>query len=304
MAGTVELGPGEIEVRLEVAGLCGSDRAGFVRGMNPEGQQLPGFPVHECLGTVLRAPDDPSLVGKRAIAIPIHDAGLVERFAAPLTSTHVVGGVLPDKITLLAQPLATVLAAVDRLPDIRGARAAVVGLGPIGLMFGFVLRQRGVASIDGFDRRDRTGAPLVDAFDRIGTRHGGARAYDLVVDAVGHNPVVVNQCIELSDQRGILLAFGVPDDDVYPINYKAFFRRNMALIANVQPHWQTYLPRGEDYLMRHPTLGALVTDIFDVTDAQQAFHAAFLEDAPARGKVAISADSWLSTQGSVALGVL
>ena len=286
--------PGQVEVRLELAGLCGSDRPGFVQGLDKHGERPAGFPTHECLGTILRAPDEPRLVGKRAIAIPVHDAGLLERFVAPVTSAYVVSGSLPDEIAILAQPLATVLAAVDRLPDPRGARGAVVGLGPIGLMFGYVLRQLGVASIDGFDRRDRTGAPLVEAFDQIGVWAAESGGYDLVVDAVGHNPAIVNECIEMSGKRGVLLAFGVPDDDVYPLRYQTFFRKNMTIVANVQPRWTTYLPAGENYLVRHRALGDLVTDVFDVADAQQAFTAAFLEDAATRGKVLLRADSWQS----------
>ena len=58
--------------------------------------------------------------------------------------------------------------------------------------------------------------------------------------------------------------------------------------------WTTYLPAGEDYLINHRALGSLVTDVFDVADAQQAFTAAFLEDAATRGKVLLRADSWQS----------
>lgn len=78
------------------------------------------------------------------------------------------------------------------------------------------------------------------------------------------------------------------------MNADGYDRKNMTIVANVPPRWTTHLPAGEDYLINHRALGSLVTDVFDVADAQQAFTAAFLEDVPARGKVLIRADSWES----------
>jgi L-iditol 2-dehydrogenase len=286
-----DLAPGEIRVRLELAGLCGSDRPGFIWGGNPCGEQPAGFPTHECIGTVVDSSGDPALIGRKVIAIPNHDAGLSEFFHAPMSRVHVLRHDMPNKAAILAQPLATILAAVERLGDIRGARAAVLGLGPIGLMFGYVLREMGVASLAGFDWQDRSHAPLVSCFDRIG-KDMGQDAFDLVVDAVGHDPELVNLAIRSTAHRGTVLAFGVPDDDIYPLNYKAFFRKCLALIANVQPDWQIYLPKAEDFMAAHPDLGNLVTHQFDVSHAQKAFETAFVDEDSSRGKVLIAPSSW------------
>ena len=287
-----ELGTDEVEVRLELAGICGSDRPGFVHGVDQVGERPVGFPTHECVGTVVRSSGDPSLVGKRVIAIPNRDAGLSQLFHAPIFKTHPLRSTLPIQTVILTQPLASVLAALDRLGDLTGKTAAVIGLGPIGISFGYVMRTMGVASLVGFDPRDRGTAPLAHVFDKIGGAPAAGEEFDIVVEAVGHNLDVVNVAIEAAAYRGTVLFFGVPDEDVYPFKFKKFFRKCLNLVANVQPHWQTYLPRAEEFLVAHPGLGALVTDVIPVEEAHLAFETAFLNDETGHGKVLISVDGW------------
>jgi threonine dehydrogenase-like Zn-dependent dehydrogenase len=287
-----EIGPDEVEVRLELAGICGSDKPGFIEGVDKVGERPFGFPTHECVGTVVRSSGDPSLVGKRVIAIPNRDAGLSQLFHAPIFKTHTLGSSLPMETAILAQPLATVLAALDRLGDVSGKSAAVIGLGPIGISFGYALRALGVAFLAGFDPRDRTTAPLAHVFDKIASAPAVGEEFDLVVEAVGHNREVVNLAVETASFRGTVLYFGVPDEDIYPFQFKKFFRKCLSLVANVQPDWQAYLPRAEEYLIEHAGLGALVTDVVPVEEAHRAFETAFLSDEPGHGKVLISVDRW------------
>ena len=60
-----------------------------------------------------------------------------------------------DVDAVVAQPLACVICAVDRLGDVAGQRAVVLGQGPIGLMFDQVLASRG-ATVTGVDPVDRS----------------------------------------------------------------------------------------------------------------------------------------------------
>jgi len=289
-----DLGSDEVEVRLELAGICGSDKPGFFHGVDKAGGRPVGFPTHECVGTVVRSSGDQSLVGKRVIAIPNRDAGLGELFHAQISKTHVLSSGLPIGTVILAQPLATVLAALDRLGDVTGKSAAVIGLGPIGISFGYVLRTMGVASLSGFDLQDRSEAPFAGLFDEIRRAPEAGEEFDIVVEAVGHDLEVVNTAVEATVKRGTVLFFGVPDDDIYPFAFKRFFRKCLTLIANVQPHWQTYLPRAEDFLVEHPDLGNIVTDVIPVEEAHVAFETAFVHPLPSRGKVLISVDGWTS----------
>ena len=286
------LEPGQVCVRIELASICGTDKPGFLSGTDPKGHKQPGFPSHECLGIVISAPGEDSLVGKRVISIPNDDAGLKEIFIASREKTHLINTDLPSEVVILAQPLATILAALDRLTDLKGKTVAIVGLGPIGLMFGFVLESLGVSKIVGFDLRDRTGAPLLDVFNEIHTSYDKHATFDVVIEAVGHDQEVVNQAIELTKDFGTILIFGVPDDEVYQFNFSRFFRKRLSLIANVSPNWPEYFPKAEKFLENNPQLSKIVTHRFDVDSIQQAYETAFTNQVSNSGKMSISMEYW------------
>ena len=286
---------GSATVRLSAGGVCGSDKPGFLRGHAPDGRTRPGYPLHECVGTVVSAPGSDDLVGCRVVAIPENDDGMREEFTAPMDKVHPLSSTveqLPDEIAVLIQPLATVLAGADALGDVDGNTAVVLGLGPIGLMFGHILRRRGARRVIGVDTRPRVGCPLSRCFDEIHRApHQIGDTMDVCVEAAGHQQDSLAAAIELTRMRGRILAFGVPDDDHYAFPYKRFFRKSLTLIASVQPSWQQYLPLAESYLLERQTeLAALVTHTYAVTEAQAAFTTAFGPDTPraqAVGKVVL-----------------
>jgi len=47
-------------------------------------------------------------------------------------------------------------------------------------------------------------------------------------------------------KRGTIIAFGVPDQPVYAIEFETFFRKNAHLIAVVTPEWREYLSKARD----------------------------------------------------------
>lgn len=285
--------PGDVEIRLELAAICGSDRPGYLTGVDKWGEQPLGYPVHECIGTVVRAPGNEELVGRRVIAIPNRDGGLSEYFHSPRFKVHELRAGLPLETAIMIQQLATVIAAVERLGEVRGKRVAVLGLGPAGLQFGYLLRQLGVAHLAGFDLRDRSRAPFIEIFDEVRHLPEVGATYEIVVDAVGHDVEVVNLAIETAGHGGRVLIFGVPDQDIYPLRFERFFRKCLELVACVQPDWQVYLPRAEDYLAQHPELGRLVTHVVPVVRVLEAFESAFASNGSGNGKVLISVDEWM-----------
>lgn len=130
-------------------------------------------------------------------------------------------------------------------------------------------------------------------FDSVHRTLPAGADYELVIEAVGHDLAVVNMALEAAAFNGTVLYFGVPDEDVYPFEFNQFFRKCLQLVASVQPDWQAYLPRAENYLIAHPDLGDLVTDVVPVRKAIQAFEIAFSGRFPSHGKVLISVDDWL-----------
>jgi L-iditol 2-dehydrogenase len=148
-------GPGEVRVRVTVAGICGTDRRLAARGADP-----PRIPGHEVAGRL----DDGTPVGvhpdvgcgrcRHCLAglenrcpdrTPVglaRDGGLAEWLCVP--TAHVVPlpgldlGVAP-----LLEPLACCLHALSSLGVHRGEAALVVGAGSMGLLCMWALKAAG-----------------------------------------------------------------------------------------------------------------------------------------------------------------
>jgi L-gulonate 5-dehydrogenase len=150
--------PGEVLVRLRLAGVCGTDLAAY-RGTSPL-VTYPRIPGHELLVDVLESPDRPELVGGRAVIEPLLNCGVcfacrAGRYNAcsslKLFGVHVNGGLrsqawiradrvhpvpreLSDEAAVLAEPTAVAYRAVQRADVEAGTFAVVFGAGPIGLL--------------------------------------------------------------------------------------------------------------------------------------------------------------------------
>jgi L-iditol 2-dehydrogenase len=274
---------GQRLVRLRAGGICGSDLPTF-RGRRSEhfidhtGE--PGFPLHEVVG------DDEQ--GRRVVGWASGHRGLAELFLADEDQVIAVDSDLSDVEATVIQPLCTVLSAVDRLGDVSGRRAAVIGLGSIGLLFAHTLSARG-AAVTGVDRVDRRAHG--DTFGLRGVLWDDATAlepdtYDLVVEAVGHQTHTLSAAVEALAPGGTLYAFGVPDDTHYALPFTRFFRKNGTLLAGVTVDRAAALTAAREYLLDHRAfLDAYITDVLPVTDAQRAFTLAI---APTAGRIKIA----------------
>jgi threonine dehydrogenase-like Zn-dependent dehydrogenase len=95
---------------------------------------------------------------------------------------------------------------------------------------------------------------------------------DICIEAAGHQTETINDALELVRKQGTVLAFGVPDQPVYPFEYETFFRKNAHLVAAVTPEWSDYLPRACDLFFAHQAeLAALVTHRLPISQAARAF---------------------------------
>jgi L-iditol 2-dehydrogenase len=279
--------PERIVVRTGWASMCGSDIPFFTGGKRWRSYPLaPGAPMHECVGQVVESTSDLFRPGDHVVAIPDGDQGLAEFFVAQATKAVRLPPELADRETCcLIQPLSTVINAVDRLGDVQGRSIAVVGLGSIGLFFCWLLKQRGAGRIVGIDPlayrcraaeglgADRTCAQRSIEVVHAARRDAGAwEAPDICIEAVGHQMETLNDCLELVRKRGTILAFGVPDQRVYAVEFETFFRKNAHLVAVVTPDWSEYLVKARDaYLANRAELDKLITHRFPIRDAEKAF---------------------------------
>jgi L-iditol 2-dehydrogenase len=305
-----EIGDDQILVRLEKAVLCGSDIPKFTgmwRGLHYP--LPPGMPIHECVGTVVDSRSPRFQAGDRVVAIPRGDQGLAEYYIAEAIKAIVIPEPLVhSEASLLIQPLSTVVYALDRLGDVAGRTAVVVGLGPIGLLTTWLLHEYGaqVVGVDPIAWRCEAAQRLGAArtFELHGERllplvaEGDAwEPADICVEAVGQQTRTINDCLYLVKRCGQVLALGVPLEPVYPFDYTRFFRQNLHLIASVTPADETYMIRAAELVVQHePELAFLITHRFTLDKAAEAFT---LYETRAGGhplKVLIDGTSWYAVK--------
>ncbi|MGW3950586.1 zinc-dependent alcohol dehydrogenase [Streptomyces sp. NPDC004752] len=281
------VGPGEVLLRPLSGGICGSDMA-YYRGQVSHHHdidiarrsEVPGFSLHETVGEVLECPGGEHTPGDVVVGWVTDSDGLAERVVTAASSVVKVPEGMEPTIAVALQPLACVLDITRRIPRVAGARTAVIGLGPIGLLFGHVLRSAGVSEVVGVDPVDRTA--VAETFGMNRTIMTSAQLWsmnlepedrpDLVIEAVGHQVGTLTHCLHALRPGGTLFYFGVPDDDIYPLPMDRMFRQSLTLMSgNVRDH-SGALREAIRYATEHPgLLKALVSHTFSVHQAQEAF---------------------------------
>jgi threonine dehydrogenase-like Zn-dependent dehydrogenase len=286
-------GPGEVVVRYRVGGICGSDLPAFsgVRNLENPHTGTIGAPLHEIVGDVVVSADERLRVGDRVVgtAWPV---GLQELVTIPAANLHALSPGLSDLEAIVAQPLSTVLCALDRVGELAGLRAAVLGLGPMGVLFAAVLRERG-AYVIGVDRVDRRAVAGVFGIDDVVV--GESREWaadvapppDLVIDAVGHSQDLLDDCVSAVRPHGEIFMFGLPEEH-YVLPMRRFFRKNLTMRAGVTWNWPRHLAAAERFLLAKRDLApAYVTHVFPLDDIQHAFLTA-LRPSAGRLKIALT----------------
>jgi len=148
---------GQMLVQLEVGSICGSDLPYFLFDTSHpalEGATAPLPPMlslHELVGVVSQSKSERFKEGDRVQALPaIQHCGFAEYFvSSDDRAIHLPEG--PAKHLVVSQPLGTVVHACQKLPELIGQTAVVVGQGPIGQLFTALLRHLGVAKLIAVD---------------------------------------------------------------------------------------------------------------------------------------------------------
>jgi threonine dehydrogenase-like Zn-dependent dehydrogenase len=169
--GTRELAPplaDEAVLRVDYAGLCGSDLHVMRSGAWVEDQEWPATLGHEVCATVVQAPADGSLrVGDRVVAdsrVPCdacadcvagrpnrctavrfvgecRPGGFAELCVLPSRLLHTIPDGLAAETAVLAEPLAVAMHGLSRLAA-EPRRVAILGHGPIGALLHIEVRRR------------------------------------------------------------------------------------------------------------------------------------------------------------------
>jgi L-iditol 2-dehydrogenase len=292
-----EPGPGRVLVRLLAGGICGSDLPSFLGRRNTFVDCLgePGYPLHEVVGEVVISNAPELAAGERVVGWAEGHRGLAEYFVARADNLLAIDDELTAVEATVIQPLCTVLHALNRVDVVEGRRAAVIGQGPIGLLFSHALKARGAAWVTGVDRVDRrdmaptfgVDEPVWDDGAEWALRLGSDEQFDIVVEAVGHQAATLEASVDAVAAFGTVLAFGVPDETHYAFPFKSFFRKHVTLLAGAAEDRHHSLVIARDYLREHRSLLApYITEIVPVAQAQEAFDRA-VRPTLAQGKIVL-----------------
>ncbi len=168
-----EPGRGEVVIKPEAVGICGSDYHFFLGELSAEagGSQFPRVQGHEIGATIAAVgPDcrEDLAVGQRVAVWPLRacgkcypcsvgrpntcdffeligihsDGGLQERLAVPAEQVYPIKADDPA-VAALAEPVSIAVRAVNRANVLPGERVVVLGAGPIGQCICLVARERG-----------------------------------------------------------------------------------------------------------------------------------------------------------------
>eukprot|EP00434_Breviolum_minutum_P014459 symbB.v1.2.012750.t1/scaffold886.1/size155167/6 len=210
---------------------------------------------------------------------------------------------------LLAQAVATILRALRRLGPMIGKTVVVQGQGQNGLIATRLLSRlcaRHIIAVEPLDFRRTlaaTGAfgatmavkPGNEAIEAV--KKVAPKGADVVLEMVGHNQDTclvedesryaamtsrrkprprrkdtINEALDLVRSCGTVVAFGVPDDQVYSFHFEKFFRKNVLLMASVFPDPGVDFPEAVELLERGQfNTEGIITHTFQLSEIQKAF---------------------------------
>lgn len=309
-----EPGEGQVRLRVEYVGICGSDLHYYYEGANGAFVvREPLVPGHELSGRVDR---DPSGVLAEGTPVTVHPA----RFGTPRegiedaphlwpggsylgsasTWPHTQGAAseylvvdagmvrvlpegLPVRRAVLAEPLAVALHALGKAGEVAGLDVLVTGSGPIGLM--------AVAAAVAAGARVTATDVLAGPLERA-TALGAAATIDVSSEAVEPNayavvlecsgvPVSISTALKAVRPGGTVVQVGMLPDDPRPVNLAPFISKEVRYLGAFR--FLDEIDRAVELLAADPVIESALTHEFALTDAAEAFATA--RDSQRSGKV-------------------
>jgi threonine dehydrogenase-like Zn-dependent dehydrogenase len=160
----------------------------------------------------------------------------------------------------------------------------VMGQGPMGMLIAHALSNLGAKTVIALDRLDyrlqvsprmrATHTVNVDREDPVEAvrRITEGRMADLAVEVVGHQQETVNTCMDLVKRGGTILAFGVPDDPFYSVDYTKIIRQNLSLIGTIGPDVQDDFPMAMDMITQgRIDVSPIITHVLPFDQVQRGY---------------------------------
>lgn len=292
-------GPGQLLVRTEAVGLCGSDVHACRGDEGYDWMELPVTLGHEVAGTVVAVGTeaDPGWSGRRVVMIAIQgcrdceicraghgsycadrtcmglhaDGGLADCFVIDAARVMAVDPRVPAHIASLVEPIAIIMQALDNLPaDLHGVSVAITGPGTIGLLSGIEAARRGATvTVLGRDRGDEVRLECARGLG-LRTDTDEDECFDFWVEASG-SPDGLARAIEQTARCGRIVVpalFGrLPE-----VAMNLLVRNGLSLHGSYGYQYE-HFERAETFAHEQSkALGRMIT-VFDLTNALTALRA-------------------------------
>jgi len=244
-----EPAPGEVVVRVDAVGLCGSDRHWFVEGRIGDATLVrPLVLGHEIAGTIADGPragervavDPADPCGRCASCLRgldhlcpdvrfaghgVTDGGLRARLAWPERLLQPVPARLGDDAATLLEPLGVALHAVELGAVEPGDRAAVLGCGPIGLLIVQLLVRADAEVFAADPVRHR-----LDAARALGSAESPFEV-DVAFEVSGSDDAL-GAALALVRPAGRVVLIGIPDGDRTSFSASIARRKGVTLLLS------------------------------------------------------------------------
>jgi threonine dehydrogenase-like Zn-dependent dehydrogenase len=262
--------PGEVVVRVEACGICGSDVQ--IANVPPSHPSTPPVVLgHEFVGRITAVGDAATGVeiGQRVVVDPdpkcgscafcragrpanctnivalgvYRDGALAGYVAAPAACAFPIADDVPAEIASLTEPLACVVNATNRAAIRPGESAVVYGAGAIGLLFAAVFRASGASPVVVVEPNPRRRAVALE----VGADHAlspdefAARrpeilplGADVVADAVGS---ALADAIDVAAMGARIVVFGMNQNAVVPIRQVVITEKSIGIFGTYITHF-------------------------------------------------------------------
>ena len=265
----------EVEIKVHTAGICGTDLT-MLHGRNPA-VTYPIVPGHECMGKIVRAPDDSTFkIGDRVTVFPAFGcrqctackAGHIphcsqaktigvlrpggyftERIVAHTERVFRLPEQIDDDVGAMVEPTAVAVHANRRAALEKGAKIVVIGGGTIGLLVAQIAQAYGALSVvisepyvgrQSLARKigfDLICDPREENLTDFVRDHIGIP--DAVYDVVG-NEHTVRQSVEMLRPNGLLILIAMPHGGGPQIPYQPIFQKELKVIGSRTYFWDDF----------------------------------------------------------------
>ncbi|KAA9086606.1 zinc-binding dehydrogenase [Microbacterium radiodurans] len=315
---TPEPGAGQVRIRVEYVGICGSDLHYYFEGANgafvvreplvpghelsgridldPTGEWPSGTPVtvHPAtFGTPVAAyAESPHLwpggayLGS-ASTWPHTQGALAEQILVDRGMVRVLPATLPVARAVLAEPLAVAMHGLAKAGSVDGATVLITGSGPIGLLAVAAAVAAGAAEVHATDvlsgpleRARAVGATRT--FD-VTVEQPPADAYDIVLECSGV-AASVSAALRAARPAGAVVQVGMMPNEPRPVNLAPFIAKEVTYSGTFR--FADEIDAAVRLLDAEPGIERVVTHTIEADDVVSAFETA--RDSQSSGKVVVA----------------